>query len=455
MPEIGPTHSLTYRQEIAAPLFNLLASGESAAVIGPASMGKSRLLHFLLRPDVQQHYLGEAAGHTWLVLVDCNRLDQVSEWGLYELMLTSLTEDTSGRIDAAQREWLNGLRRETITAGSALLARRHVELATRILCREHGLRLCFIFDEFDAIYRALPAPALANLRALRDADRYSVCFVLMVRDHPGRLRPPDDVEGFYELVSRSILGLKPYTEPDARRVIAQLAARRRRTLTASQEADLLALSGGHPGLLVALFDLLSNGHVAPADADRITWALAQPQVAEECRKLWGGLADDERFALSRLAFGIGASYTVRELLALKGVIRPVDQQTFAFFSPLLRQYILNEGNLSDRELWLDEGATVVWVEGRSIADLSRLEFDLLRHIHGRLGQVCSREEIMAALYPTEAIDPDRMGAENRVDTLVRRLRKAIEPAPSHPRYLLTVRGHGYKLVDTPEGVLPA
>lgn len=450
MPEIGPTHPLTYRQEIAAPLFDLLASGESAAVVGPASMGKSRLLQFLLRPDVQQHYLGEAAASTWLVLVDCNRLDQVSEWGLYELLLTSLTEDTSGRLNAVQREWLNGLRREAIMAGNALLARRHVELAAHILCREHGLRLCFIFDEFDEIYRALPAPALANLRALRDADRYSVCYVLMVRDHPGRLRPPDDIEGFYELMSRSVIGLKPYTEEDARRVIAQITERRRRVVTPSQEAAMLALSGGHPGLLVALFDVLSNGHAAPADANLVEWALAQPQVVEECSKLWNGLAEDEQFALSRLAFGIGAAHTVRELLALKGVIRSGDQQMFEFFSPVFRQYVLNEGNLSDRELWLDEAAMVLWVEGRPIVDLSPLEFDLLRYLYRRLGKICTREEIMDALYPAETLNPDTKGADNRIDTLVRRLRKAIEPAPSHPRYLLTLRGHGYKLIDTPE-----
>lgn len=450
MPEIGPQHPLTYRQEIAAPLFDLLASGESAAVVGPASMGKSRLLQFLLRSDVQQHYLGDAAPNTWLVLVDCNRLVEISEWGLYELLLTSLTEDTSGLLDASQREWLNGLRREAITAGSALLARRHVELATRILCREHGLRLCVIFDEFDEIYRTLPASALANLRALRDADRYSVSYVLMVRDHPGRLRSRDDVEGFYELMSRSVIGLKPYMEPDARRVIAQIAARRSRAVTASQETAMLALSGGHPGLLVALCDLLSNGDAAPTNGDLTEWALDQPQVVEECRKLWNGLAEDEQFALSRLATGIGASYTIRELLTLKGIIRPTGQDVVGFFSPVLRQYVLNEGSLSDRELWLDEGAMVVWVEGRPLADLSRLEFDLLRHLYRRLGQVCTREEIMNALYPTETQDPDKAGADNRIDTLVRRLRKAIEPAPAHPRYLLTVRGHGYKLIDAPD-----
>lgn len=450
MPEIGPHHPLTYRQEIAAPLFDLLASGESAAVVGPASMGKSRLLHFLLRPDVQQHYLGDAAANTWLLLVDCNRLAEVSEWGLYELLLTSLTEDTSGRLDADVRAWLNELRREAITGANALLARRHLELATRVLCREHGLRLYLIFDEFDEIYRSLPASALANLRSLRDADKYRLCYILMLRDHPGRLRPPGDNEGFYELVSRSVIGLKPYGEEDARRVIAQIAARRRRAVTSSQESAMLSLSGGHPGLLVALCDLLSNGHAVPVDGDLTAWALVQPQVAEECRKLWNGLAEDEQFALSRLAYGVGAPYVVRELLALKGVIRPVDREAFEFFSPVFRQYVLQEGNLSDRELWLDEGAMVVWVEGRPISKLARLEFELLRYLYRRQGLICTREEIMAALYPTETFDPDAKGADNRVDTLVRRLRKAIEPAPGHPRYLLTLRGHGYKLVDTPE-----
>jgi len=216
---------------------------------------------------------------------------------------------------------------------------------------------------------------------------------------------------------------------------------------------MLALSGGHPGLLVALCDLLSNGHAAPSDGDLTAWALAQPPVAEECRKLWHGLADDERWALSRLAHGIGASYTVRELLALKGIIRPLERDAVEFFSPVFRQYVLNEGSLSDRELWLDEGATVVWVEGKPIRGLSSLEFKLLAYLYRRRGQVCSREEIMAALYPNETLDASQAGGDNRVDTLVRRLRKDIEPEPAHPRYLLTVRGHGYKVVDTPDVLL--
>jgi hypothetical protein len=445
MPGSGPEYPLTHRRELVASFFDLLAGGESGAIIGPASMGKSRLLRHLQHPEVQSHFLGSVSETTCLVIADCNRLAEVSEWGLYELLLTALTETAAGRIAPAVRDFLNDLRHKVITERNALLARRHVELASRVLCREHGLRLCFIFDEFDTAYRSLPASALANLRALRDADRYSVCYFLMMRDRPERLRNPADCEGFYELISRSILGLKPYVPADAQDVITYHAVRRSFPVNEEQRDDLLFLSGGHPGLLVALLDVLIRGGERPQGTDPTKWALAQPQLVEECRKLWGGLAQDEQLALSRLAQGIGASYAIRELLALKGLILPNGSETARFFSPVFREYVLTQGVLSERTLWLDEPAVAVWVEGKRIADLSPLEFELLRLLNRHLGQVCTRDDIMAALYPNEMDD----GSDNRLDSLVRHLRKAIEPTAGTPRYLLTARGLGYKLVDTP------
>jgi len=87
MTEIGPEHPITYRQEIAAPLFRNLQARDSCAVVGPSSMGKSRLLTFIQRPDVRRHYLADQADSVLLALADCNRLAEMSEWGFYELLL--------------------------------------------------------------------------------------------------------------------------------------------------------------------------------------------------------------------------------------------------------------------------------------------------------------------------------------------------------------------------------
>ncbi len=432
MPEIGPEHPLTYRQEIVGPLFQHIRDYESSALVGSASMGKSRLVKFILRDDVQRHYLGEErASGTLLVLADCNRLtgEEVSELDFYELLLTALTE-ASGALDRTGSfvKFLNQLRREAITSANGRLAKRNTEAALNIMCQNKDVSLCVILDEFDACYRSLPASTLANLRALRDMDKYRLSYVVIFRDHPGRVRPPADCEGFYELISRSVLGLKPYTPADARRVIEQLQARRSFELTDGAEAKLVELSGGHPGLLVALADAAHGGVPAAAD-DWESWAFNLPQVQEECRKLFGGLGHDEQLALSHIAQGVGAAFTPRSLLELKGLIWLTEGGEYRLFSSFLRQYVLSHGLPGNRSFWLDKQTSAVWVEGKRIANLTPLEYDLLLCLYRRMDQACTREEIINELYPLDAPDTRIMDNDNRVDVLVRRLRQTIEPRP--------------------------
>ncbi|MEZ4676320.1 MAG: hypothetical protein R2932_19020 [Caldilineaceae bacterium] len=74
-----PTQSPTGRTH--CPLFARIHAGESCAVVGAASMGKSRLLQFILRPDVATHYLAKLtqanATPTLLLWIDCNRMAEV------------------------------------------------------------------------------------------------------------------------------------------------------------------------------------------------------------------------------------------------------------------------------------------------------------------------------------------------------------------------------------------
>jgi two-component system phosphate regulon response regulator OmpR len=46
-------------------------------------------------------------------------------------------------------------------------------------------------------------------------------------------------------------------------------------------------------------------------------------------------------------------------------------------------------------------------------------------------------------------DPARSASERSVDVEIARLRRKIETEPNAPRYLQTVRGHGYRLLVDP------
>jgi two-component system, OmpR family, phosphate regulon response regulator OmpR len=71
--------------------------------------------------------------------------------------------------------------------------------------------------------------------------------------------------------------------------------------------------------------------------------------------------------------------------------------------------------------------------------LTDAEAALLRVLTPRLGEVLSRETLCKSVGASVN--------ERAIDVQVTRLRRKIEPDPSFPRYLRTVRGQGYRLVD--------
>ncbi len=72
--------------------------------------------------------------------------------------------------------------------------------------------------------------------------------------------------------------------------------------------------------------------------------------------------------------------------------------------------------------------------------LTAKELGLILLLHERRGSAVSRGEILREVWGLHPQTRTRV-----VDTFVLRLRKLIEPDPSHPRHLLSVRAFGYRL----------
>ena len=81
-------------------------------------------------------------------------------------------------------------------------------------------------------------------------------------------------------------------------------------------------------------------------------------------------------------------------------------------------------------------------DGRAIS-LTAKEQALLLLLWARRGTAVSRGDILHEVWDLNPETRTRV-----VDTFVLRLRKLIEPDPSSPRHLLSVRSFGYKLVET-------
>ena len=72
-------------------------------------------------------------------------------------------------------------------------------------------------------------------------------------------------------------------------------------------------------------------------------------------------------------------------------------------------------------------------------ELTAKEFRLLAHLASRPGRALARNDILDAVWGHSVMVTPRS-----VDRCVTTLRSKIEPEPSTPRYIVTVRGLGYK-----------
>jgi two-component system response regulator RegX3 len=87
---------------------------------------------------------------------------------------------------------------------------------------------------------------------------------------------------------------------------------------------------------------------------------------------------------------------------------------------------------------MDVDRHVVSVDSESVA-MPLKEFELLEFLLRNSGRVLTRGQLIDRIWGS-----DYVGDTKTLDVHVKRLRAKIEPSPSTPRYLLTVRGLGYK-----------
>lgn len=90
-------------------------------------------------------------------------------------------------------------------------------------------------------------------------------------------------------------------------------------------------------------------------------------------------------------------------------------------------------------LRIDLAAREVSLDGHSIP-LTRTEFDLLAALSGRPGMVMSRRQLLETVR-----DGPWVGNDHLVDVHVGHVRRKLGDDPTNPRYIITVRGVGYRI----------
>lgn len=129
-------------------------------------------------------------------------------------------------------------------------------------------------------------------------------------------------------------------------------------------------------------------------------------------------------------------FSTRELLArIKANLRKTKQKKEFYDTED------TDGKIIVGPLCVDIEKFEVYARGQIVPDLTRREFEVLKYLCQRPGQVVSRETLLEQVWGYEYY-----GDIRTVDVTVRRIREKIEKNTSNPKILITKRGIGYYIV---------
>ena len=129
-------------------------------------------------------------------------------------------------------------------------------------------------------------------------------------------------------------------------------------------------------------------------------------------------------------------FSTRELIArIKANLRKIEVST--------KKVTEQNGNVIKLgTLILDLDKFEVNVRGENVNDLTRREFEVLKYLAQKPGQVVTREDLLEKVWGYEYY-----GDIRTVDVTVRRIREKIEKNTSNPKILITKRGIGYYVAN--------
>ncbi len=444
------------RQAERAALFAAVREMRCLSVVGVSNLGKSALLRSLTDPAVQAEHLGAQKDDYLFIFVDFNQMVEGTEQAFYELTLRCSLEAlrrcpvADDILQNVQADY-EGL----VSPTSSFAVPLHFAQAMGVIGEKLPQRVVFLLDELDGPLARIDGRVFLNLRALKDRHLQGLTYITATNGRLTQIRDDGDVAEFDEMFASSIHYLTPLDEDEANAFAAGYAAGTGATFSANDLAFIRLWAGGHPGLASAVCHVLgeiTGAALRDLSQDAIIHRRATEILAHdvtlhaECRRIWEDLAGPEQDALLGLVnAGVEedppemASVTDKHLIVGTGPERHFFARAFGEY--VRRLHVSRRDGRSALQVDAESGGA--WIDGKPLPTLTNLEYRLLLLLFGHAGKIRSKYDVVEAVWGEEYIDEVD---DARIEKLVSRLRQKIEPDINNPRYLLTVRGRGYKLV---------
>lgn len=467
----------SYRAREMEILAGWISAGESGSVVGLPGCGRSNLLGFLChRPEVLESYLLPPIKSIVLIPVDLNNLPANNLSTLYRAMLRSFYR-VRDQLDQTIQQSIVDLYEENRREKDAFLTQSALQ-ELLLLFQDQQTRVVLVLNRFDHFFQTATLQMVNNLRGLRDDFKNTLCYIAGMTQEVTYLPDPTALGEMYELLDSYVCWVGSMGDEDARNLISRATRTAAAPPTETDVSIILSLTGRFPALLRATCQWWLTMEDRPPHAEWLVELLAEHSIHHRLVKIWKGLTQEEQFILSQMQ---KLQVTATGAQSLKGITSHIEGRNtdnlFQDFviqhrdilsglaakgicqqagtcwyieADLLVAFIATMKGRGRGRIWLDEETGEVYQGQTPLMNLTSLERCVLTFLIQYPKIRHTKTDLIISTWPEEI--RQQGVTDNSLYQVILTLRRAIEPNPSQPSYLVTWRGKpegGYQFF--PEG----
>lgn len=442
-----------FRKETIRHILEDLSKGESLTLIGISGIGKSNTIYWLTQHASSQD------SHIFLINLDFDNLVTVSELGFYRFFLLELYETSQKRIkDKTLLEFIKEEYTKTIDKTDELLAFNSIKKVLSFILEKTELTLCILLNGFEKI-RPLHTSLFNTLLALRAINKLRVVFAFITNEDVFTTFTSANGGKLCNLLSYNIYWLKPLDENETYALAGEFAEILKTNLSDSNKKRIWELSGGYSWYIKDLVKIASEiNDLQKIGIESLSQSL---NIISRGQQIWGTLQEKHKEILHKIASNKSLQKEEIPSFLINTGLVCITKNRIKLFSPLFENFVLSttkdieakddhsvhintrQKNTRKAGLTLDNRRMLVLKEGTPLrVEFSKNEFQLLKFLFNRKSEVVTRDEVSKELWGEHA---SHKYSDWAIDKIVSRLRLKIEENPKSPRYLLTIRGVGFKL----------
>jgi DNA-binding winged helix-turn-helix (wHTH) protein len=424
------SYPTVYREKDCVALASFIAKHESVCLVAMKKVGISNFVRFFFHHSgIKKKYFKGQEKEFLFILCDLNDLSEISLRSFWVLLLKRFSETiATSQVPPKIKHRIDKLFIQAISATDPFFFFDCLRKSIEIVASETNLCLVLFLLRFDRLKDIFSMQFYANLQSLFDTAKYRFLYVTTsVRTLP-------------ELCSEIFKGanistfahsyfLKPAKREDLIAISSylNLTPKYSPKITPKIKGEILTMGGGHIVLTRLIGISFSEGNETTLSMDHL---LGDERILLTLEEIWNNLTIVEQNFLKRVSQKekIKKDKSV-DFLFQTGILKD-NKGKYIFFSPLFEKYL----------------ERLKTVEKEPQNEFTKKEKILLDFLISKKTAICSRDEIIEAVWPEYKISDDLTVSDWAIDRLVWRLRKKIKTRQEGYE-IITIRDQGYKCIS--------